>query len=43
MCLVLSIKPMTHCATGSYKSHGIETSERYIFGLKWYMHNILTF
>lgn len=34
MYLVLSIKPMTHCATESYKSHGIETSERCMFGLK---------
>lgn len=43
MYLVLSVKPMTHCATGSYKSHGIETLERCMFGLKWYMHNILRF
>lgn len=43
MCLVLFIKLMIYCVIGSYKSYGIEILERYIFGLKWYMYNILMF
>lgn len=43
MYLVLFVKLMIYCVIGSYKSYGIEILERCMFGLKWYMYNILCF